>query len=95
MCLLLNVFPDHDHYISNTTIQRDYWTFLGEFYNNSGAFTECFMGHFQRGVLQLFQKILKGLFWISSRTTKVYSRTVLEQTIRSFLELFWNHSEMF
>ena len=29
------------------TIHRDYGTFLGEvFYNNSGAFTECFMGHF-------------------------------------------------
>ena len=24
---------------------------------------------------------------------KVYSRTVLEQTIRTFLELFWNHSK--
>ena len=23
----------------------------------------------------------------------VYSRTVLEQTIRTFLELFWNHSK--
>ena len=25
--------------------------------------------------------------------TKVFSRTVLEQTIKTFLELFWNHSK--
>ena len=27
--------------------------------------------------------------------TKVNSSTVLEQTFRTFLELFWNHSKMF
>ena len=73
-----------------------YGTFLGEvFYNNSGAFIECFMGPFKRGVLQLFQKILKVCSGSVLEQTKVHSRTVLEQTIRIFLELFWTHSKMF
>ena len=38
-----------------------------------------------RGVLQLFHKHSKDLFWNCSRT-------VLEQTIRTFLEYIWNHS---
>ena len=45
-----------------------------------------------RGVLQLFHKRSKDLFWNYSRTNQVNSRTVLEQIIRTFLELFWNHS---
>ena len=40
--------------------------------------------------------IFEELFYSFSRSVlkeaKVYSRTVLEQTIRTFLELFWNHS---
>ena len=49
------------------------------------------MEHFLRGVLQLFQKIIK--VWSRSvlKQTKVNSRTVLEQTITTFLEFFLNH----
>ena len=49
------------------------------------------MRHF-RGVLQLFQKILKVCSRSVLEQSKINSRTVLEQIIRTFLEKFWNHS---
>ena len=45
-----------------------------------------------RGVLQLFHNVLKICSGTVLEQTKVNSRTVLEQTIRTFLEYFWNHS---
>ena len=39
-----------------------------------GAFMECFMGHFKRGILQLFQKILMVHSGSVLEQTKVYSR---------------------
>ena len=44
-----------------------------------------------RGVLHLFQKIIKVCSRSVLEHTKVNSRTVLEQTITTFLELFLNH----
>ena len=71
------------------------WDIFGEVFNNNlGAFIECFMRRFKRGVLQFFQKIIKVCSGLVLEQTKVYSRTVLEQTISTFLEMFWSHSEM-
>ena len=39
------------------------------------------------------RKFLKVCSGSVLEVAKVYSRTVLEQTIRTFLELFWNHSK--
>ena len=39
------------------------------------------------------EKFLKVCSGSVLEEAKVYSRTVLEQTIRTFLELFWNHSK--
>ena len=39
------------------------------------------------------RKFLKVCSGSVLEEAKVYSRTVLEQTIRTFLELFWNHSK--
>ena len=41
-----------------------------------------------RGVLQLFHKRSKDLFWNCSRTKLICSRTVLGKTFR----IFWNFS---
>ena len=51
------------------------------FNNNLGAFIERFMRRFKRGVLQFFQKIIKVCSGSVLEQTKVYFRTVLEQTI--------------
>ena len=78
---------------SRTVLEQIIRTFLEQFWNHSTDVLELFRdiyrtlnGTFFRGVLQLFQKNSKGLFWISSRKSQGYSRTVLEQTIRTFLE---------
>ena len=42
---------------------------------------------------QTTRKFLKVCSGSVLEEAKVYSRTVLEQTIRTFLELFWNHSK--
>ena len=39
------------------------------------------------------RKFLKVCSGSILEEAKSYSRTVLEQTIRTFLELFWNHSK--
>ena len=41
-----------------------------------------------RGVLQLFHKSSKDLFWNCSRTNLICSKTVLGKTLR----IFWNFS---
>ena len=41
-----------------------------------------------RGVLQLFYKSSKDLFWNCSRTNLICSKTVLRKTFR----IFWNSS---
>ena len=46
------------------------------------------MRHLMRGVLQLFHKHSKDLFWNCSRTKLICSRTVLGKTSR----IFWNFS---
>ena len=46
------------------------------------------MGHFMRGVLQLFHKRSKKLFWNCSITKLICSRTVRGKTFR----IFWNFS---
>ena len=43
-----------------------------------------------RGVLQLFHKSSKDLFWNCFRTNLICSKTVLEKTFR----IFWNFSRI-
>ena len=63
-------------------------------YINSGALIECFYGMIFEELLYSFsRKLLKVCSGSVLEDAKVYSRTVLEQTIRTFLELFWNHSK--
>ena len=66
-------------------------TFLKLFLNyskiNSGALIECLLFY------SLSRKFLKVCSGSVLEKANVYSRTVLEQTIRTFLELFWNHSK--
>ena len=65
---------------------------MGHFWGRCSTIIE---GHVSRdifnGVLQLFQKILKVCSGTVLEQTKIYSRTVLEQTIWKL----WNHPEMF
>ena len=76
-------------------------TFLKLFLNyskmlsiNSGALIECFYDMiFERVFYSFSRKFLKVCSGSVLEEAKVYSRTVLEQTIRIFLELFWNHSK--
>ena len=46
---------------------------------------------------ELFYSLSRKFLMVCSGSVlekaNVYSRTVLEQTIRTFLELFWNHSK--
>ena len=49
------------------------------------------MGHFIGVLYDCSRKIPKVCSRLFLEQTKVYSRTVLEQTIRPFMELFWNH----
>ena len=46
---------------------------------------------------ELFYSLSRKFLKVCSRSVlekaNVYSRTVLEQNIRTFLELFWNHSK--
>ena len=77
-------------------------TFLKLFLNyskmlsiNSGALLiECFYDMiFEELFYSFSRKFLKVCSGSVLEQAKVYSRTVLEQTIRTFLELFWNHSK--
>ena len=61
--------------------------------NNSGALIECFYDIFERFFYSFSRNFLKICSGSVLDEAKVYSRTVLEQTIRTFLELFWNHSK--
>ena len=78
---------------SRTVLEHIIRTFLEKFWNHSTDVLELYRdiyrtlnGTFFRGVLQLFQKILKVCSKSVLEQTKVNSRTVLEQTIRTFLE---------
>ena len=51
------------------------------------------MGHFLGVFYNCSRKILKVCSRSVLEQAKVNSRTVLEQPIRTFLELFWNHSK--
>ena len=48
---------------------------------------------FEELFYSLSRKFLKVCSGSVLEKANVYSRTVLEQTIRTFLELFWNHSK--
>ena len=62
--------------------------------NNSGALIECFYGMiFEELFYSFSRKFLKVCSESVLEEAKVYSRTVLEQTMRTFLELFWNYSK--
>ena len=63
---------------------------------NSGALIEYLYDMiFEELIYSFSRKFLKVCSGSVLEEAKVYSRTVLEQTIRTFLELFWNHSKMF
>ena len=60
-----------------------------------GALIECFYDMiFEELFYSFSRKILKVRSGSVLEEAKVYSRTVLEQTMRTFLELFWNHSKI-
>ena len=53
-----------------------------------------FLRHdFEELFYRFSRKFLKVCSGSVLEEAKVYSSTVLEQTIRTFLELFWNHSK--
>ena len=47
----------------------------------------------EQKIVPFSRKFLKVCSGSVLEKANVYSRTVLEQTIRTFLELFWNHSK--
>ena len=60
---------------------------------NSGALIVCFYDMIFEELFYSFSRKFLKVCSGSVLEAKVYSRTVLEQTIRTFLELFWNHSK--
>ena len=48
---------------------------------------------FEELLFSFSRKFLKVCSGSVLEEAKVYSRTVIEQTMRIFLELFWNHSK--